>query len=65
MEYSDILGDDRDLLAQFLLEVLTEGIYHLPDGRMYVSTAHSEEDIKQTLEAFLRALRKVGLPTRS
>lgn len=64
-EYRDILEDDGDLLAQFLLEALTEGIYLLPDGRMYVSTAHSEEDTKQTLEAFLRVLRKLGPPARS
>jgi glutamate-1-semialdehyde 2,1-aminomutase len=35
--------------------LLDEGVLVLPDGRWYVSTAHSAEDIQQTLAAAGRA----------
>jgi len=54
--YRDTLEDDRALLARFLLRALEEGIYLLPDGRMYVSAAHSEQDATETLQALHRAL---------
>ena len=53
--YRDTLEDDRALLAHFLLGALEEGIYLLPDGRMYVSAAHSEQDVAETLDALGRA----------
>ena len=53
--YRDTLEDDRALLARFLLGALEEGIYLLPDGRMYVSAAHSEQDVAETLDALGRA----------
>ena len=54
--YRDTLEDDRALLARFLLRALEEGIYLLPDGRMYVSAAHTEQDAAETLEALGRVL---------
>ena len=53
--YRDTLEDDRALLARFLLGALEEGIYLLPDGRMYVSAAHSQQDVAETLAALGRA----------
>jgi glutamate-1-semialdehyde 2,1-aminomutase len=56
--YRDILDDDRELFRRWLLECLEEGIYLLPDGRFYVSIAHSAEHIAKTLEVFDRVLAR-------
>ncbi len=48
IEYRDILSDDKKKLQHFLFRMLEEGIYTLPDGRFYISTAHTEQDIAQT-----------------
>ncbi|MEZ5391540.1 MAG: hypothetical protein R2724_01385 [Bryobacterales bacterium] len=40
----------------FLTAALEQGIYILADGRFYVSTAHTDADIDETLEALDRAL---------
>jgi glutamate-1-semialdehyde 2,1-aminomutase len=56
--YRDTLDDDRELFRLWLLECLEEGIYLLPDGRFYVSIAHSPEHIAKTLEAVDRVLAK-------
>jgi glutamate-1-semialdehyde 2,1-aminomutase len=52
--YRDTLSDNGPLLAKFLMQSCKEGINILPDGRFYVSTVHSEEDIEQTLAALDR-----------
>lgn len=54
-DYRDTLSDDREALRRFLLAALAEGIHMLPDGRMYVSAAHTEQDIEETLAAVSRA----------
>jgi glutamate-1-semialdehyde 2,1-aminomutase len=51
-DYRDTLADDRKLLAQFLSRALDRGIYCLPDGRFYLSTVHTDSDIRTTLAAF-------------
>lgn len=48
LEYRDTLADDRDQLQRFLYHMLESGIYTLPDGRFYLSTAHTEDDIAET-----------------
>jgi glutamate-1-semialdehyde 2,1-aminomutase len=55
--YRDTLRANRERYSDFCLALLDEGILALPDGRWYVSTAHSDDDI----EATLAALRKVVL----
>ncbi|MEZ5361481.1 MAG: aspartate aminotransferase family protein [Bryobacterales bacterium] len=55
-EYRDTLDDDGELLRKFLTAALEQGIYILADGRFYVSTAHTDADIDETLEALDRAL---------
>ena len=59
LAYRDTLKDDRERLRTFLLHMLEEGVYALPDGRFYVSTAHSEDDIEETKRVVHRALRDV------
>jgi glutamate-1-semialdehyde 2,1-aminomutase len=59
-DYRDTLDDNGELLARFLLEALAEGIHLLPDGRLYTSIVHSDEDIAQTLDAFDRAFKRLA-----
>jgi glutamate-1-semialdehyde 2,1-aminomutase len=54
--YRDTLAADRNLYSDFALALLDEGIQVLPDGRWYVSIAHSDADIEATLEAARRAV---------
>lgn len=58
-EYRDTLDDNQEMLSRFLLGLLAEGIYVLPDGRFYVSGAHTEQDIDKTAEAMKRVLREL------
>jgi glutamate-1-semialdehyde 2,1-aminomutase len=52
--YRDTLRDNQALLRQFLRLALDEGIYLLPDGRFYVSAAHTEKDEEETVGALRR-----------
>lgn len=49
--YRDVLDDNREQLARFLLEILEEGVYALPDGRFYTSAVHGVGEARETLEA--------------
>lgn len=55
-DYRDTLADDRDSLRQWLFQLLEEGVYLLPDGRVYTSIAHTSVNIEETLERFERVL---------
>ena len=59
--YRDTLNDNGPLLAKFLMESCKEGINILPDGRFYVSTVHSEEDVEETLAAMDRVCSKLAM----
>src|SRR5207302_894496 len=48
-DYSGTLADDTERLRRFLCRALQEGLHIVPDGRMYVSCAHTERDIDDTL----------------
>jgi glutamate-1-semialdehyde 2,1-aminomutase len=48
-DYRDTLADDTALLRRFLYRALEEGLHIVPDGRMYVSAAHTVKDIDETL----------------
>lgn len=48
--YRDMLRADTSIYSDFALALLDEGVLVLPDGRWYVSAAHTEEDIDQTLD---------------
>jgi glutamate-1-semialdehyde 2,1-aminomutase len=52
--YRDTLAADRKLYSDFALALLDEGILVLPDGRWYLSTAHTDADVDATLEAAKR-----------
>jgi glutamate-1-semialdehyde 2,1-aminomutase len=55
--YRDTLGSDKQGWSDFVLALLDEGVLILPDGRWYISAAHSDEDIDETIQAASRALR--------
>lgn len=55
-EYRDTFGNDRDRLDEFLGRALDEGLYLLPDGRFYVSAAHTADDIDASIRAVDRVL---------
>jgi glutamate-1-semialdehyde 2,1-aminomutase len=53
--YRDMLAADQTKYRDFAIALLDEGVSILPDGRWYVSAAHSDEDIDETLAAIERA----------
>lgn len=57
--YRDTLRDDKAALARFLRLALDEGLFLLPDGRVYTSVVHTERDIQETVVAARRAFRKM------
>jgi glutamate-1-semialdehyde 2,1-aminomutase len=52
LDYRDTLDDDPVKLREFVLSALDNGIYLLPDGRFYLSTAHTQADVDRTLSVF-------------
>jgi glutamate-1-semialdehyde 2,1-aminomutase len=64
-DYRDTLKDDPSLLARFLMESCKEGINILPDGRFYVSTVHSKEDVQETLAGIERACSRIAVDLSS
>jgi glutamate-1-semialdehyde 2,1-aminomutase len=55
-DYRDTLDDDQAALERFLRAALDEGLHLLPDGRFYVSAAHGEAEVAETLAALDRVL---------
>jgi glutamate-1-semialdehyde aminotransferase len=48
------LDDDREMLQRVLRRAMEEGLHLVPDGRLYVSAAHTDQDIEDTVRAFER-----------
>jgi glutamate-1-semialdehyde 2,1-aminomutase len=48
-DYRDTFAGDSEQLQKFLYRALQEGLHIVPDGRMYVSAAHTPRDIEETL----------------
>lgn len=53
--YRETLLADANLYSDFALALLDEGVLALPDGRWYLSAAHTAADISRTLD-IVRAL---------
>ncbi|MBI4892307.1 MAG: aspartate aminotransferase family protein [Acidobacteria bacterium] len=49
--YRDVCADDAERLRQCLFGLLERGVYALPDGRFYLSLAHTDADVEETLAA--------------
>lgn len=54
--YRDTLAANASMYRDFSLAMLDEGELVLPDGRWYLSAAHSDEDIEATLASVERVL---------
>lgn len=57
VNYRDLAHSNTALYERFLLALLNEGVLPVPDGRWYVSAAHTQEDIAQTIDAIHRAVQ--------
>ncbi len=51
VNYRHTLDDDKEKLGRYLRGMLDEGIYLLPDGRVYVSAVHTEREVAETVAA--------------
>jgi glutamate-1-semialdehyde 2,1-aminomutase len=58
--YRDYLESDQQMLTRYLRGILDEGIYLLPDGRMYVSAVHTEREVDQTVEAARKVFARMA-----
>jgi glutamate-1-semialdehyde 2,1-aminomutase len=61
--YRDTLDDDKDRLRQFMTLALSKGVVMVADGRLYVSTVHREDDIRETLEVIDAVLGEMKAST--
>lgn len=57
--YKDVQGDDKAKLEGWIRGCLDEGIYLLPDGRIYTSAAHGPAEVSETLDAAERVLGRL------
>jgi glutamate-1-semialdehyde 2,1-aminomutase len=57
--YRDTLADDAERRKRFLYGAMEEGVILVPDGRMYVSAVHTEQDVAETLEGFARVFARL------
>jgi glutamate-1-semialdehyde 2,1-aminomutase len=55
--YRETLSANMAAYGEFGMALLDEGILVLPDGRWYISTAHTEDDIDATIAAVKRAVQ--------
>jgi glutamate-1-semialdehyde 2,1-aminomutase len=59
---NDLFDDHADFAKAnlFVTEALRDGVYLHPWHNMFLSAAHTDEDIDQTLEVSVRAFRAVA-----
>src|SRR5262245_19414744 len=55
--HRDLLRADRNKAVAFAHELIRQGIYCTPGGKLYLSLAHSDHDIERTIAAAATALR--------
>lgn len=54
--FSDFMAADQQFYDRLTIEMLRRGVFTLPGGRWYISTAHTAEDITQTIAVIDEAL---------
>ncbi|MEX2261301.1 MAG: aspartate aminotransferase family protein [Bryobacteraceae bacterium] len=59
VDYRDTFPDNREVLQRLLHAALSEGVILVPDGRAYVSAAHTIGDIEETLERLRKAFDRL------
>lgn len=64
--FTDFLAGDQQWYDALTVEMLRRGIFALPGGRWYLSTAHTRADVDTTVDAFgesvTATVKAVGLP---
>lgn len=50
---------DEDKYASFQGKLINYGVRTIPSGRWYVSAAHTEEDVRQSVDAVAQALKEI------
>ncbi|MCS7024655.1 MAG: aspartate aminotransferase family protein [Bryobacteraceae bacterium] len=58
-QYRDLRYDNKELLQHFLRGMLDEGVYLLPDGRVYTSVVHHQDEIAETIGAARKVLNQL------
>ena len=62
--YADTLQVDLGMRDRFIEGMLDAGIYLLPDGRWYVSAAHTEDEVRTTLKIVAELFDRLAMSTR-
>ena len=57
--FRDNWACDEDKYAVFQGKLVNHGVRTIPSGRWYVSAAHTEEDMRQTVDAVAQALKEM------
>lgn len=60
--FDDVMKSDKKKYALFFHEMLQQGIYLAPSPfeALFVSNAHSDQEIDTTIDAALKALKRIG-----
>jgi glutamate-1-semialdehyde 2,1-aminomutase len=58
--HRDLLRADRKKAVAFAHALIRQGVYCTPGGKLYLSLAHSDEDIDRTIELAATALRAIA-----
>lgn len=59
-DHRDMLHADKKKAVQFGYELIRRGVYCSPGGKLYLSLAHSDEDLDRTIEIAEDALKALG-----
>ena len=57
--HRDLNRADRKKAMQFGYELIRRGIYCTPGGKLYLSLAHSDDDVDRTVEIAAAALKTI------
>jgi len=60
VDYRSTLAADRRKSHQLGVELIKRGVFTVPGGKVYISTAHTNEDIDRTLEIIEQAMGSLG-----
>ena len=61
--FSDIAKTDKDMVLAFTSELLLSGVFTLPRGLMYFSSAHTDADIAATKAGISAAMSRFAART--
>jgi glutamate-1-semialdehyde 2,1-aminomutase len=58
--HRDLLRADRKKAVQFGYELIRRGVFCTPGGKLYLSLAHSEDDLDRTVERAREAFKAIS-----